>query len=299
MQLKRIFYVIGTIVILFFFGCDDGFTEYDAGIEYKLLNDTGERSPENGEYLVYNLLIKQGDSVIYSSAEQDVNFPVRFEEYGLKSGLLSKFQEALYVLKEGDSAVFRVSSEKLFDSSFGSTIKEGMDKGVITYCYIGLDRILTYDEYKAWQKQITEIKQASLAQEKKKIFDEEVKQIEAYLSDKNLEFRATPLGVRYVIKESGVGPPPKNGDSLSFQYDVKYFDGSPVENVGSSAGEVKVFVLGSDGVFPSWQESIRTLRKGGSGDFYIPSTLAFGATGQLGIKPNSILVVSMKLIDIK
>ena len=296
--MKKLIYFIGTI-ILFLSGCDDGFVKYDTGIEYKLINQGGENSPENGEYLVYNLLIKQGDSVIYSSAEQEVNFPVRFEEYGLKSGLLSKFQEALYLLKEGDSAVFKVSSEKLFESSFGSTINEGMNSGVITYCYVGLDRILTYDKYKAWQKQVTEIKQANLAQEKRKIFDEEVKKIEVYLEEKGLQFKVTPLGVRYVIKEPGLGSLPKNGDSLSFQYDVKYFDGSPVENVGSSAGEVKVFVLGSDGVFPSWQESIRTLKKGGSGDFYIPSTLAFGATGQLGIKPNSILVVSMNLVDIK
>ena len=36
-----------------------------------------------------------------------------------------------------------------------------MNSGVITYCYVGLDRILTYDEYKAWQKQVTEIKQAN------------------------------------------------------------------------------------------------------------------------------------------
>lgn len=280
--------------------CSDGYTEMDSGLAYKILKQGTYRSPLNGEYLVLDLqMTTEDDSIIYDSKIQEMNFPIRFDEYGLKSGLVSKLHEGLFMMKEGDSMAFRVPAKLLFESSLGRAVEKGISPDETIYCYAALKEILSYDEYMTWQKEVSEKRQMAIEEERKKLFDKEVTEIDAYLNKQGIDYNLTPLGVRYLITDQGLGPMPKNGDSLFFKYDVAYFDGSPVENVGSSQGEIKKFVLGSGGVFPSWQESVRTLKKGGSGTFYIPSTLAFGASGHLGIKPNTVLVVTMELVDIK
>lgn len=119
--------------------------------------------------------------------------------------------------------------------------------------------------------------------------------IEQYLADSSLTATLHESGIYYNITLEGTGTEMPTIDS---NVEVKYrgyltdgttFDQTPV-------GETRTFAL--SGVIPGWQTAITLLKKGGKGTFYIPSSLAYGASPpSFAIPPNAVLIFDVELID--
>ncbi|MDQ3623701.1 MAG: FKBP-type peptidyl-prolyl cis-trans isomerase [Verrucomicrobiota bacterium] len=110
--------------------------------------------------------------------------------------------------------------------------------------------------------------------------------------------KVTATGLRYKVVTEGTGKSPKATDTVSVHYrgtllDGKEFDSSYKRNMPAE------FPL--NGVIPGWTEGVQLMKEGGKSMFYIPSKLAYGASGTRGgpIGPNETLIFEIELLKVK
>jgi FKBP-type peptidyl-prolyl cis-trans isomerase FkpA len=123
---------------------------------------------------------------------------------------------------------------------------------------------------------------------------EDEKIIQQYISDNKLAATATGSGLYYVISTQGTGVNPSIGSNVTVAYSGYFTDGSTFDQ-STSAGIS--FDLAS--VIKGWQEGIPYFKKGGKGILIIPSALGYGTAGSSGIPPNTVLVFTINLLDVK
>ncbi|MFK7809378.1 MAG: FKBP-type peptidyl-prolyl cis-trans isomerase [Saprospiraceae bacterium] len=122
---------------------------------------------------------------------------------------------------------------------------------------------------------------------------DDIEEIEEYLEENNLTgFQKTESGVFYKILDEGEGEEhPSSTSSVNCDYIGLLID----DNRTYFDGGTKVdFPL--TGVIKGWQDGIPKLKREGEGEFYIPSTLAYGnqSRGTI-IGRNEILYFKIKL----
>ncbi len=122
--------------------------------------------------------------------------------------------------------------------------------------------------------------------------DEDLRQIDEYLTANNLQAQSTESGLHYIIDnplEEGASPAANSvvtvkytGSLLSGQ--VFDFSDTPVE-------------FNMSGLITGWREGLQLMKIGEQAWFIIPSRLGYGNSSVGGIPPNSVLLFSVELID--
>ena len=112
------------------------------------------------------------------------------------------------------------------------------------------------------------------------------------------EYETTESGLQYYVIEEGSGESPEDGDPVQVHYTLWLDDGTRVDSSLDRAEPV-VFLVGSQQVFPGWNEGVAAMKVGGKRQFHIPPELALGETGAgTVIPPNSPLILQVELLDI-
>ena len=106
---------------------------------------------------------------------------------------------------------------------------------------------------------------------------------------------ATPSGLQYEILKKGTGKKPAASDKVKVHYEGKLLDGTVFD---SSYERKKPATFGLQQVIKGWTEGLQLMETGAKYRFYIPSELAYGAGGQRGIPPNSVLIFDVELLEI-
>ena len=122
------------------------------------------------------------------------------------------------------------------------------------------------------------------------------KLIKEYLAKNALsKYGVTKSGIYYVVEKSGTAQKPTINNNVDCHYKGYLLDGTQFDS-SYDRGQSTQFPL--SGVIQGWQEGIPTIGKGGKVKLLIPSGLAYGSRG-IGniIKPNSVLVFDVELID--
>ena len=121
-----------------------------------------------------------------------------------------------------------------------------------------------------------------------------------YLHSKGNNVDTTALGVYYVIREAGTGPLPAAGDTISVKY-VGYLMNGNVFSTSFyiSSDSSWTYVYKVEELLDAWDEVTGLMNKGCKMEFIIPSTLAYGATGNGNVPPNSSLIFVTRMADIK
>ena len=216
-----------------------------------------------------------------------------------------EFFNVLRQLRIGDSVGFDLVASELFAKTFRAPLPDSIagDSKIKFQC--------------AYTDQLTETgyynmiaEKAEKAAEKQLIIDTEI--IDNHLKDNQIEAITTESGLRYVIKEEGIGPKPDSGQIVKVNYAGRilagdYFD-SNIEEIAREKGIFQegrsygpfTFPLETGRVIKGWDEAISLLNIGTKATLYIPSPLGYGtrSTGAI-IKPNSILVFDVELLGIE
>lgn len=122
--------------------------------------------------------------------------------------------------------------------------------------------------------------------------------IKKFLADNSItKYKRTQSGLFYVTQDSGQGIKPKVGNTVSVNYVLKDLIGKQLD--ASQAGKPFEFQLGGNGVIFGFQEGVSLMRVGGKSTVYLPSGIAYGAEGNRGIAPNTILTFSLELVGVK
>ena len=298
-------------------GCnksDEFYTTAD-GLTYKIYEKTedgeyenkGKVAPEDttgariGQVVTMQMSYKNAeDSLLFDSRTQDQPVMIPVMEPTFKGSL----EQALMMMSPGDSGVFKVSADSLFEKTFAQPMPPFIKPGSQLTFFIKAEKVQSREEAMADQQKMMEqqMQEAqALAAEQIKIDD---KRIQEYIQQNNLKnVQKTESGVYYVVNEPGKGPQASVGDQVSVHYKLSHLDGKELEssrNNPMANGEPFKFTLGQGQVIKGWDEAIQKLQEGSEATLLIPSTLAYGAQDRGPDMPaNSILRFDVELIDVQ
>jgi len=106
----------------------------------------------------------------------------------------------------------------------------------------------------------------------------------------------TASGLQYKTVTEGTGPSPTADQTVKVHYAGTLIDGTQFDS-SYERGEPVEFPL--SGVIPGWTEGVQLMKVGGKTEFAIPSDLAYGPQGRPSIPPNSVLLFTVELLEIK
>ena len=115
----------------------------------------------------------------------------------------------------------------------------------------------------------------------------------AYASANGITGVTHSSGVYYQITTPGTSPVPTVNSQISVRYTGKLMNGTIFD---SQTGTPVTFALG--GTIPGFQIGLQLIAKGGVIKMIIPSSLAYGCTGQSSIPGNAVLFFEVQLVDV-
>ena len=114
-----------------------------------------------------------------------------------------------------------------------------------------------------------------------------------YLEDNNLTAIEDESGLFYIVDVPGGAQKPTLSNNVTVTYKGYFLNGDVFDQ--TPAGEDITFPL--SGVIEGWQIGIPKFGKGGSGQLFIPSSLAYGSRGSGGVGPNTVILFDVALLD--
>jgi FKBP-type peptidyl-prolyl cis-trans isomerase len=126
-----------------------------------------------------------------------------------------------------------------------------------------------------------------------KTVQSEAAAISAYATANGINGTTHSSGVVYEVTVPGSGARPTPYSKVSIRYVGKLLDGTVFD---SQLTNTVTFNLGES--IAGFQIALQQVQKGGSIRFIIPSSLAYGCSGQNTIPSNAILYFEVQLIDI-
>ena len=105
----------------------------------------------------------------------------------------------------------------------------------------------------------------------------------------------TASGLQYEVLQQGTGANPQATDKVKVHYHGTLLDGTVFDS-SVERGEPIEFALNQ--VIPGWTEGVQLMPVGSKYKFYIPSYLGYGPRAMGKIKPNSLLIFEVELLDI-
>lgn len=105
----------------------------------------------------------------------------------------------------------------------------------------------------------------------------------------------TASGLQYKVLQEGDGATPKPADMVICHYRGMFVDGQVFESSYDS-GQPAQFP--ANRVIQGWQEALQLMKVGDKYQLFIPSNLAYGEDGNMGIGPNETLVFELELLKV-
>ena len=102
-------------------------------------------------------------------------------------------------------------------------------------------------------------------------------------------------GLQYKILRPGTGPNPEPGSEVTVHYRGTLLDGNEFD---SSYRRNEPAKLSLNRVIRGWQQALPLMKTGALWEIYIPSELAYGATGAGAIGPDETLIFEIELIEV-
>ena len=241
---------------------------------YKVVEGTGEQIVAGSNAEIHMDIVNYKDSLLGSSRQ--MGKPFSFKVNPPKSAYA--LENALLMMRVGDSALVKISSDKYFAENGGEQnrppfIPKGTD---ITY----------------------KVKIYSIVDMNKLAKENEAK-VEAFIAERKLTTTKYDNGLRVAMLREGTGEFPKNGDNVTVHYRGTLLDGTQFD-ASYDRNQPFTFKVGSRQVIMGWEEGIPKIKVGGKGILIIPSELGYGERGAGGsIPPNATLVFEVEVLETK
>lgn len=287
--MKKTTTILISFVILFAaVGCSKGggFKKTKSGLLYKIVGNGNGPTAKKGEFLKVNYTQKVRDSVLSTSVGALPTYaPVD------SVGAVYNPAEIFDKLRKGDSAIIVMIADSL-QKKQGQLPPYIRKNDKLTLSLKVLDILKSETDVKTDQLALMETRKQT-----------EIKDIEKYLSDKNISTEKTQKGVFVEIESKGDGPAVDSGKAVHVKYKGQTFQGAVFDsNLDSSFGHAEpyVFVIGQRGAIEGWDDGLRLFNKGGKGKLYVPSMLAYGPNPPPGapFKAFENLMFDVEIVDV-
>ncbi len=302
----RITKVLFGLLLLLCVACDKSEKETPSGMKFKVIKSGGGQPGKPNDILVFNFkLIDSKDSVWADTYAMGMPAMIMINDTSAmktEDGMM----QMLRMVAPGDSVTVDFTMVDFFKNMAKSPIPPGVDSTLnITYL-LKIDTITTRDG-------AMDMQQALMEKNQKVQLEKDIVIIDEFLASKNIQAQKTESGLRYVITQPGVGENGTTGQTAKVNYigyllDGQYFDTS-IKSIAEEKGlynpqrepyEPYGVTIDQSSVMKGWHEALKLLNKGSKATVYIPSTLAYGPQQRSEIiKPNTILVFDMEIVDLK
>ncbi len=112
------------------------------------------------------------------------------------------------------------------------------------------------------------------------------------------KMKTSPTGLKYLMRQTGSGLKPKDGDFVLVHYTGKLENGKTFDSSYDRA-EPLLFKLGAGMVIKGWDQGVAMMHKGGESTLYIPSALAYAEREIPKLIPaHSNLIFDVKLVEV-
>ncbi|AGA77264.1 FKBP-type peptidyl-prolyl cis-trans isomerase [Echinicola vietnamensis] len=283
------------------------------GTEYTYIKE-GSEKPENGQFVIYEFTAKNSkDSTFISSIENGAPAYMMHND-SVKNYDTTKVRpaidEIMTGLRKGDSIQFSAAAKDIFGEMNTPPFLTAEEQVTLN---IGVTDILDESEMQDFMAKVQEKQRAKMEKKAEAQLAEDIKKIQDYMAEHNINATKTESGLFYVIEEEGDGEVVEEGNTAVVNYTGYVLDGETIfdTSVEEIAKENDIFnegrpyepfevMVGKGRVIPGWDEGLQLLKGGSKAKFLIPSTLAYGPrqAGEV-IKPNSILVFDVEVVDVQ
>ena len=118
-------------------------------------------------------------------------------------------------------------------------------------------------------------------------------QIETYLKKNNQKCERSNSGLYFKIIEQGKGRKIKYNDRISFTYKGELLNGTVFDK------QTKPIEFDVDILIAAWKETMLMLNEGGKAFIVAPPHLGYGTHELDDIPPNSIIVYTLEVVEVK
>ena len=261
----------------------DDFNTTSSGLKYQFITDVESEKPEIDDIMIMHMMYSTSyDSVLFNSKIERDSFHVVLVEPTFIGGV----EEGFAMMSPGDSVVFKVSADSVYEKTFYQSLPEYLSIGdelTFNVKMLGLIRRSVYDSLELAND--IEARRA------------EFELIDQYMAEKNLEIMPTENGLYYLSLKEGSGELAKKGDTITANYTGSLLNGKVFDS-SDWKDEPFTFIMGNDMVLPGWEEGLPLMRKGGKALMLLPSDLAFGARHVGEVPPYSSLLFEIEILEI-
>ncbi|MDE7103526.1 MAG: FKBP-type peptidyl-prolyl cis-trans isomerase [Bacteroidales bacterium] len=261
-------------------------------VDYKMLKrGEGKMTPETGDYIIGEMWITVGDSVLMTNAGKPGPI-IQVGEPEFKGDL----QEGVRLLHEGDSARFNIKADSI--RARGMQLPE-IVKETLTYV-IKVEQIVAEADFPAYLE--AKMAEADMAQQEA---------IAAYLQENNLNVEPTSDGLYFIRTQAGKGKAIQQGSPVKFHYVGRLLDGTifdtSIKEVAEENGlfhpmrnyEPLSTMAGTGQMILGMDEGLLMMRQGDKATLIIPFQLGYGDRDLGPIPAYSPLIFEMEIVSVE
>ncbi len=295
-----------SMIVLLFASCKDTFKKGEDGLEYKIIKSGGGDQIQYGEFMQIHIG-QYYDNGKTDSLVSDTRTAIPAFEVLDTVRTPPSYFHILSQLRKGDSAVIRVLSDSMFAKN-PNGMPPFIKKGHYLITTIKMVNIFETKE------QADSARTASILEAQERMEKENAAQLvkddkilQDYFKANKVQVQKAPLGTYVQIIQQGTGPLIDTSVVVKANYTGMLMDGKIFDsNTDSSFKHVTPLLVNmtddpslGGGIIKGWKDGLTLLNKGAKAKFFIPSSLAYGAQGAApDIKPNSILIFNIEVVDI-
>ena len=266
----------------------DGLNYTLGNMPYRLYEGKGTQQIKAGDYIKIQLTQKIKDSILFTTVD---GLPT-YLQVNITQPSPYDISELWTRLRLGDSVVATQMMDTFIKRN-PQNIPSNFKKG---------DKIITYIKVLEIFKNDTDAN-ADYEKIKNERLAKEIKFIEKYLANKNIEAQKTTSGTFVQIRNPGTGNQIDSGKYVTVNYTGTSFSGKVFDsNIDANFHHVEPysFTAGAGEMIKGFDEAVLYMKRGASIRVYVPSLLAYGASPSSPlIKPFENLIFDIEIIDVK
>src|SRR5574344_1134438 len=228
---------------------DKIFQKTESGLNYRrIVSHRSNKYPIPGDIVTIDFTYSTEDGkILFDSKKISNNFVMTLKRASHSGGC---FEEALGMLAENDSAVYKIDAYNFYHYTQGKELPAPLKKGDKLIFNIKMLKIET---------------QTDFIKENKEIYsyynDVEKSDIQKYLSILNKPYKKTTNGLYIVTVEKGSSRQVKNGDLITIDYSASFIDGT-VFNSTFERNKPFRFVVGKKEVIEGLDQAVTQMKVG-------------------------------------
>ena len=265
---------------------DKIFQKTKNGLEYRYISrGEGKIYPKPGDVITVLMTYKtEKDSLVFSTKNVSDKFQMELQIASHTGGCI---EEAFGMLREGDSAVFRIDANNFYTKTQNKILPYYFKKGDKIIFNIKMQKLASKNEF---------VKNNS--EQYKYYLEQEKNDIERVITDLNLPCRKLTNGLSIITIEKGNGSAVNDGNTVTIDYTASFIDGTVFDS-SIERNETFSFKLGQKQVIEGLEEGVKNLKIGDHALLIIPFNLAYGDKKMKMIPPFSTLIFEIKIINAK